>query len=70
MHLCVFFIVQLKEVVDTFKDDEPHLSSILTHMGSMYARLNKFEESLDTYQRAVCIVEKIYGEGIFQLVLI
>ncbi|KAL5075504.1 hypothetical protein RYX36_014488 [Vicia faba] len=52
----------LKDVVDTLKDDAPHLSSILMHMGSMYATLNKFEESLDTYQRAVYIVERIYGK--------
>ncbi|CAK8567609.1 unnamed protein product [Lathyrus sativus] len=53
----------LKEVVDTLKDDEPHLDLILMHMGSMYEKLNKFEESLDTYQRAVYIVERIYGKG-------
>lgn len=60
----------MKEVVDTLKDDEPHLNSILMHMGSMYGKLNKFEESLDMYQRAVYIVERIYGEGIFPLVIL
>lgn len=59
----------MKEVVDSLKDDAPHLDSILMHMGSMYATLNKFEEALDTYQRAVYIVEKTYGECIFQLVM-
>ncbi|XP_073224230.1 uncharacterized protein [Cicer arietinum] len=52
----------LKEVVDTLKDDTPRLDSILMHMGSMYATLNKFEESFDTYQRTLYIVEGIYGK--------
>ncbi|KAI5405538.1 uncharacterized protein LOC127081855 [Lathyrus oleraceus] len=59
----------LKEVVDTLKDDEPHLNSILMHMGSMYGKLNKFEESLDMYQRAVYIVERIYGKDSTILVM-
>lgn len=61
---------QLKEVVDTLKDDTPRLDSILMHMGSMYATLNKFEESFDTYQRTLYIVEGIYGECIFPLVML
>ncbi|WJX34260.1 hypothetical protein P8452_22388 [Trifolium repens] len=52
----------LQEVVDTLKDDAPHLDSILMHMGSMYATLNKFEESYDMYQRAVYNVEKNFGK--------
>ncbi|XP_061375686.1 uncharacterized protein LOC133317810 isoform X2 [Gastrolobium bilobum] len=52
----------MKEVIDTLKEDEPHLDSILIHMGSMYATLSKFEKSLDTYQRAVYIMERTYGK--------
>ncbi|XP_027338711.1 nephrocystin-3 isoform X2 [Abrus precatorius] len=52
----------MKEVVDNLKDDAPHLDSILMHMGSMYATLSKFEKSLDTYQRAVYIMERTYGK--------
>lgn len=69
VHLYIFFNGQLKEVVDTLKDDAPHLDSILMHMGNMYATLKKFEESLHTYQRAVYIVETIYGECTFPLVM-
>jgi hypothetical protein len=58
----MFFNGQLQEVVDTLKDDAPHLDSILMHMGSMYATLNKFEESYDMYQRAVYNVEKNFGK--------
>ncbi|AES72530.2 putative acetyltransferase A, auxiliary subunit [Medicago truncatula] len=57
-----YLLNSLKEVVDTLKDDAPHLDSIVMHMGNMYATLNKFEESLNTYQRAVYIVERIYGK--------
>lgn len=60
----------MKEVVDPLKDDAPHLDSILTHMGSMYASLNKVEKSLDTYQRAIYIMERTYGKCIFQLVML
>jgi hypothetical protein len=67
--LYIVFNAQLKEVVDTLKDDAPHLDSILMHMGNMYAALNKFEDSLDTYQRAVYIVERIYGECTFPLAM-
>jgi len=60
----------MKEVVDNLKDDAPRLDSILMHMGSMYATLSKFEKSLDVYQRAVYIMERTYGEYIFQLVIL
>ncbi|KAL9312860.1 hypothetical protein ACSQ67_018312 [Phaseolus vulgaris] len=52
----------MKEVVDNLKDDAPRLDSILMHMGSMYATLNMFEKSLDTYQRALYIMEGTYGK--------
>jgi len=60
----------MKEIVDNLKDDAPRLDSILMHMGSMYATLNMFEKSLDTYQRAVYIMEGTYGENNFQLVML
>lgn len=58
----------MKEVVDNLKDDAPCLDSILMHMGSMYATLSKFENSLDTYQRAVHIMERTYGKDSIFLV--
>lgn len=70
MHSYVFIDGQMKEVVDNLKDDAPRLDSILMHMGSMYATLSKFEKSLDVYQRAVYIMERTYGEYIFQLVIL
>lgn len=56
---------QMKQVVDTLKDDAPRLDSILMHMGSMYSTLGNFEKSLDTYQRGIYIMERTYGEFIF-----
>ncbi|XP_054820986.1 protein KINESIN LIGHT CHAIN-RELATED 2 isoform X1 [Prosopis cineraria] len=52
----------MKEVVDTLKDDAPCLDSILMHMGSMYSTLGNFEKSLDTYHRAIYIMERTYGK--------
>lgn len=70
VNLYIFIDGQMKEVVDPLKDDAPHLDSILTHMGSMYASLNKVEKSLDAYQRAIYIMERTYGKCIFQLVML
>jgi len=70
VHSYIFIDGQMKEVVDNLKDDAPRLDSILIHMGSMYATLNMFEKSLDTYQRAVYIMEGTYGENNFQLVML
>ncbi|XP_028762406.1 protein KINESIN LIGHT CHAIN-RELATED 2 isoform X1 [Neltuma alba] len=53
---------EMKEVVDTLKDDAPRLDSILMHMGSMYSTLGNFEKSLDAYQRAIYIMERTYGK--------
>lgn len=61
----MFVYGQMKEVVDTLKDDAPRLDSILMHMGSMYSTLGNFEKSLDTYQRAIYIMKRTFGECIF-----
>lgn len=51
----------LSEVVDDLKDEEPLLDSILTHMGNMYEKLENFEMSICVYERAVKVVERLYG---------
>lgn len=53
---------QLDEVVDSLRDDEPLLDSVLMHMGSMYSALGKLEKSVLSYQRAIDILESIYGK--------
>lgn len=53
---------KLNEVVDSLKDDEPLLSSILIHMGSIYSALGKFEKSMVVFQRVLDILESTYGK--------
>ncbi|XP_034202268.1 nephrocystin-3 isoform X4 [Prunus dulcis] len=53
----------LNEVVDSLKDDEPLLDSVLVHMGSMYSTLGKFEKSMSAYRRAIGNMEHIYGDA-------
>ncbi|PON81247.1 N-terminal acetyltransferase A, auxiliary subunit [Trema orientale] len=54
------------EVVNSLKDDEQLLDSVLVHMGSMYSTLGKFEKSVTIYHRAIDIMEKKYGrESVF-----
>ncbi|BFG23534.1 hypothetical protein CerSpe_098080 [Prunus speciosa] len=53
----------LNEVVDSLKDDEPLLDSVLVHMGSMYSTLGKFEKSMSAYRRAIGNMENIYGKN-------
>ncbi|XP_057472742.1 uncharacterized protein LOC130761262 [Actinidia eriantha] len=53
----------LNEVIDGLKDDEPLLDSILTHMGSMYSSLGKFEKSVLAYRRSLEISESEYGKS-------
>ncbi|KAI5347226.1 hypothetical protein L3X38_015105 [Prunus dulcis] len=53
----------LNEVVDSLKDDEPLLDSVLVHMGSMYSTLGKFEKSMSAYRRAIGNMEHIYGKN-------
>ncbi|KAJ7947291.1 Nephrocystin-3 [Quillaja saponaria] len=57
-----FILDMMNEVVDSLKDDELHLDSILMHMGSMYSTLDKFEKSLHAYQRAAGIMENTCGK--------
>ncbi|CAN6705952.1 unnamed protein product [Malus baccata var. baccata] len=54
---------QLNEVVDSVKDGEPLLDSVLVHMGSMYSTLGKFEKSMSAYRRAVSNMENRYGKN-------
>lgn len=56
-------VLQLKEVVHDLRDDEPLLESILTHMGSMYTALGKFENSMLLYKRVLEILEKNHGKS-------
>ncbi|GAV89089.1 TPR_10 domain-containing protein/TPR_12 domain-containing protein [Cephalotus follicularis] len=58
----------MNEVVDNLKDDQPLLDSILTHMGSMYSTVGKFERSMLMYHRAVHILESVYGKNSTSLV--
>ncbi|XP_028104668.1 uncharacterized protein LOC114303718 isoform X4 [Camellia sinensis] len=53
----------LDEVVDGLKDDELLLDSVLTHMGSMYSALGKFEDSMLAYRRSLEILEREYGNA-------
>ncbi|XP_038876004.1 nephrocystin-3 isoform X3 [Benincasa hispida] len=52
----------LNKVVDSLKDSEPFLDSVLLHMGSMYSTLKKFEKSISAYKRSIDIIEKKNGE--------
>uniref|UniRef100_A0A2N9IVN1 MalT-like TPR region domain-containing protein n=1 Tax=Fagus sylvatica TaxID=28930 RepID=A0A2N9IVN1_FAGSY len=57
----VFVDGQLNEVVESLKDNEPLLDSVLVHMGSMYSTLGKFEKSLLVYRRSIDMLENRYG---------
>ncbi|XAR52195.1 hypothetical protein NMG60_11020132 [Bertholletia excelsa] len=58
----------LDDVVGYLKDDEPLLDSILTHMGSMYSTMGKFEKSMLMYGRSLVILEGEYGKSSIFLV--
>ncbi|XP_070681128.1 uncharacterized protein [Malus domestica] len=60
---CILMDDQLNEVVDSVKDGEPLLDSVLVHMGSMYSTLGKFEKSMSAYRRAVSNMENRYGNA-------
>ncbi|KAL0317986.1 UNVERIFIED_CONTAM: hypothetical protein Sangu_2212900 [Sesamum angustifolium] len=51
----------LHEIVTELKDDEMLLDSILMHMGSIHAKLEKFELSISFYRRSLQIMETKYG---------
>lgn len=55
----------MNEVVNGLPDDEPLLDSVLTHMGSMYSTLGKFEKSMLSYKRVLAITEREYGKSTF-----
>ncbi|KAL8148441.1 uncharacterized protein LOC141708288 [Apium graveolens] len=58
-----FLLNLLNKVVKELMDDEPLLDSVLTHMGSMYTTLGKFESSMHVYKRALAIIEGRYGNN-------
>ncbi|XP_043813429.1 uncharacterized protein LOC110617188 isoform X4 [Manihot esculenta] len=51
----------MNKVVESLKDDEPLLDSVLIHMGSMYSALGKFESSMVAYKRAIGVLESKHG---------
>ncbi|KAL3846165.1 hypothetical protein ACJIZ3_003568 [Penstemon smallii] len=51
----------LYKIVNGIKDEELLLDSILMHMGSMYAKLEKYETSISFYRRSLKIMEGKYG---------
>ncbi|KAG8381126.1 hypothetical protein BUALT_Bualt06G0090000 [Buddleja alternifolia] len=51
----------LHQIVTGLKDEELLLDSILMHMGSMYAKLEKFDLSISFYRRSLQIMESKYG---------
>lgn len=53
---------QLSEIVEGLKNNEPLLDSILMHMGSVYEKMEEFEMSFSSYNRALAIMEREYGE--------
>lgn len=56
------------KVVDSLKDNEPFLDSVLLHMGIMYSTLRKFEKSMSVYKRAIDIIDKKSGKDSIFLV--
>ncbi|KAL4594759.1 hypothetical protein ACB092_12G042500 [Castanea dentata] len=61
-------LAMLTEVVESLKDNEPFLDSVLVHMGSMYSTLRKFEKSLLLYRRSIDILENRYGKNSIYLI--
>lgn len=53
----------MNKVVESLKDDEPLLDSVLIHMGSMYSALGKFESSMVAYKRAIGVLESKHGKS-------
>ncbi|XP_043813428.1 nephrocystin-3 isoform X3 [Manihot esculenta] len=58
----------MNKVVESLKDDEPLLDSVLIHMGSMYSALGKFESSMVAYKRAIGVLESKHGKSSIFLV--
>ncbi|CAN1250816.1 NPHP3, partial [Linum perenne] len=53
----------LQEIVDSLNDGTPILDTVLTHMGSMYSALGKYNKSTLVYQRGIRLLEKKYGKS-------
>uniref|UniRef100_A0A2C9VLW1 MalT-like TPR region domain-containing protein n=1 Tax=Manihot esculenta TaxID=3983 RepID=A0A2C9VLW1_MANES len=56
-----FLSAFMNKVVESLKDDEPLLDSVLIHMGSMYSALGKFQSSMVVYKRAIGVLESKHG---------
>ncbi|XP_051138013.1 uncharacterized protein LOC127256193 [Andrographis paniculata] len=54
-------IDELHKIVNELNDDEMLVDSILMHMGSIYAKLEKFDLSICVYRRCLQIMESKYG---------
>ncbi|GAB2265057.1 hypothetical protein Dimus_000124 [Dionaea muscipula] len=53
----------LNEVIDGLEEENTILDVVLIHMGSMYSSLGKFEKSSLMYNRALKLLERLYGEN-------
>ncbi|OAY46591.1 hypothetical protein MANES_06G011400v8 [Manihot esculenta] len=58
-----FLSAFMNKVVESLKDDEPLLDSVLIHMGSMYSALGKFQSSMVVYKRAIGVLESKHGKS-------
>ncbi|KAH9621521.1 hypothetical protein KSS87_019334 [Heliosperma pusillum] len=52
----------MSKIIDSLDDDEMILDSVLVHMGSMYSAIGNFRKSISMYERALKIVDNVYGE--------
>ncbi|XP_019200299.1 PREDICTED: nephrocystin-3 [Ipomoea nil] len=59
----------LSKIVEGLKNDEPLLDSILMHMGSVYEKMEEFEMSFSSYNRALAIMEREYGDASSYLII-
>ncbi|KAK9665228.1 hypothetical protein RND81_14G099200 [Saponaria officinalis] len=51
----------MSKIVDSLDDDEMLLDSILVHMGSMYSAIDNSQKSIFVYERALKIMDDVYG---------
>ncbi|XP_074291724.1 uncharacterized protein LOC141618516 [Silene latifolia] len=52
----------MSKIIDSLDDDEMILDSVLIHMGSMYSAIGNFRKSISMYERALKIVDNVYGK--------
>ncbi|KAK9755843.1 hypothetical protein RND81_01G054700 [Saponaria officinalis] len=58
----------MSKIVDSLDDDEMLLDSILVHMGSMYSAIENSQKSIFVYERALKIMDNVYGYTDWRLV--